>query len=297
MDLVGAADMAHNDDRTFHASTEAVPLGDISVGRFETTTDLWARRPQHLSSNEREDIGICFNRSRYAQSFEQRGREFLLTPGCVLVNTNALPVESRTNGRISWTMALVPRSQILERVPDADERLATLLDPLNPLVRHLGNYIDFLLLAPDIGSHPQLIESSRDMLLDLFALALGANGEAAEIASDRGLRAARIREIVAAIETGFTDPAFSTDEVASGLGLSRRYVNDLLSDTGQGFTERVLELRLQKARAMLSDMRHDAIKVSDIAFACGFNEVSYFNRRFRARFGCSPTQYRGSGGR
>jgi len=58
-------------------------------------------------------------------------------------------------------------------------------------------------------------------------------------------------------------------------------------------SERVLELRLQKARAMLSDARNDRMKVSDIALACGFNEVSYFNRRFRARFGCSPTQYRG----
>ena len=44
---------------------------------------------------------------------------------------------------------------------------------------------------------------------------------------------------------------------------------------------------------MLSDLRFDRLKVSDIALASGFNEVTYFNRRFRARFGCSPTQYRG----
>jgi AraC-like DNA-binding protein len=34
--------------------------------------------------------------------------------------------------------------------------------------------------------------------------------------------------------------------------------------------------------------------VSDIAYACGFSEVSYFNRCFRRRFGASPTQMRGS---
>ena len=44
---------------------------------------------------------------------------------------------------------------------------------------------------------------------------------------------------------------------------------------------------------MLADKRHDAMKVSDIVFACGFGDVSDFNRRFRARFGCSPTHYRG----
>jgi AraC-like DNA-binding protein len=46
---------------------------------------------------------------------------------------------------------------------------------------------------------------------------------------------------------------------------------------------------------MLSGPRHDRLKVSEIAYACGFNEVSYFNRCFRRRFGASPTQFRGSG--
>ncbi|WP_183044166.1 AraC family transcriptional regulator [Pseudorhodoplanes sinuspersici] len=292
--LVGAAEMAHSDDRLFYSSVEAVPLGETSVSRFETTTDLWARRRHHLSSNEREDFTICFSRGQFPQSFEQRDQQPILTPGCVLVTTNALPAKSMTSGKVSWNMAFVPRSRVLERAPGADAQLATLLDPFNPLVRHLGRYVDFLLQSPEVDGNPALITRANDMLVDLVVLALGARGEAAEMASARGLRAARLREIVAAIQTRFMDPAFSTDRVANSLGLSRRYVNDLLSDTGESFSERVLELRLQKARTMLSDARYDAMRVSDIAFACGFNEVSYFNRRFRARFGCSPTQYRGS---
>ena len=111
----------------------------------------------------------------------------------------------------------------------------------------------------------------------------------------RGLRAARLRDIACEIERGFDSCAFTTESVAKKVGLSRRYINEILYETGTTFSERVLELRLQKARSMLSDTRHDATKVGEIAFACGFNEVSYFNRRFRARFGCSPTQYRGGG--
>jgi AraC-like DNA-binding protein len=34
------------------------------------------------------------------------------------------------------------------------------------------------------------------------------------------------------------------------------------------------------------------LRVSDVAYACGFNEISYFNRCFRRRFGASPSQYR-----
>jgi AraC-like DNA-binding protein len=76
------------------------------------------------------------------------------------------------------------------------------------------------------------------------------------------------------------------------MGLSSRYVNELLQETGVSFAERVMELRLQKARALLAAPPHAAMRVSDIAYACGFNEVSYFNRCFRRRFGASPTQKR-----
>ena len=58
-------------------------------------------------------------------------------------------------------------------------------------------------------------------------------------------------------------------------------------------TERVLELRLQKARAMLADPSFDRFKIGEIAFTCGFNEASYFNRCFRRRFGLTPTAARG----
>ncbi|MCR6736566.1 MAG: helix-turn-helix transcriptional regulator [Afipia sp.] len=109
----------------------------------------------------------------------------------------------------------------------------------------------------------------------------------------RGLRAARLRELLSIIEARFADPSLSPAAIADSLGLSDRYVRDLLFESGKTFSERVLELRLHKARVMLSDVRSDTLKISEIAMACGFNEVTYFNRRFRARFGCSPTQYRG----
>ncbi|GKY89844.1 helix-turn-helix domain-containing protein [Sinisalibacter aestuarii] len=35
----------------------------------------------------------------------------------------------------------------------------------------------------------------------------------------------------------------------------------------------------------------DPMLVSSIAYACGFNDVSYFNRQFRRLFGCAPGQF------
>jgi transcriptional regulator GlxA family with amidase domain len=116
-----------------------------------------------------------------------------------------------------------------------------------------------------------------------------ANGEAVQM---RGRRAARLQEILAEIHASFADPAFSPQALARRLQLSPRYIQSLLQDMGLSFTERVLELRLQRAGALLADPCNDRVKIGEIASICGFNEIPYFNRCFRRRFGASPTQYR-----
>jgi AraC-like DNA-binding protein len=160
------------------------------------------------------------------------------------------------------------------------------------VIRHLRKYL-MMLLAPDgLEDEPRLIEHVRTTLVDLVALAIGARGDAAEAARGRGLRSARVRQIVAEIRKGFADPAFSTTEAAHALGMSPRYLQHLLHETGATFTEHVNELRLRKAHKMLASPLHDALKIKDIAHACGFSEVPYFNRIFRRRFGLSPSDCR-----
>jgi AraC-like DNA-binding protein len=50
-------------------------------------------------------------------------------------------------------------------------------------------------------------------------------------------------------------------------------------------------LRLRKAAELLA--REAERRISDIAFDCGFNDLSYFNRCFRRRFGLTPSAARG----
>jgi AraC-like DNA-binding protein len=109
----------------------------------------------------------------------------------------------------------------------------------------------------------------------------------------RGLRAARRHEIVREIRACFADPEFSAQKLALRMGVTDRYVQDLLHECGPTFSQRLLELRLQRARTMLEDRRYDRLKVSEIANASGFNAIPYFNRCFRQRFGTTPTQFRG----
>lgn len=59
--------------------------------------------------------------------------------------------------------------------------------------------------------------------------------------------------------------------------------------TGSTFTELVQERRFERARWFLED---SLLPVSDIAAAVGYENFSYFYRRFRELYGCSPNKYR-----
>jgi AraC-like DNA-binding protein len=127
--------------------------------------------------------------------------------------------------------------------------------------------------------------------MDLAALGLGARGDLALQAQRGGLRAVRLKAVLMILEKRFAEPDFSTQKLAVAARLSERYVNELLFEAGASFTLRLNELRLRKAAELLANGEG---RVSDIAFDCGFNDLSYFNRCFRRRFGLTPTAARGS---
>ena len=284
----GECDIARQPDRPFLARSEIVQIGEIGLSRFDTAFDRMARNTRQTNADPRDNFLVAFNRGG-RQGHVQRGREVVDEGGGALFFTNTEPQIGQTNGRAAVVGLCVPRTLVLERVANAEDLLGTLLDRSNAATRHLGRYVDFLLDSDDLGFDTAHI---GETLVDLVALAPGARRDSADLARTRGLRAARVQAIVSEIKAGFANPAFSARDVAGKLRLAPHYVQNLLSETGVSFTERVLEQRLQRAREMLARPQGDRMRIGEIAWACGFNEVSYFNRCFRRRFGASPTEYR-----
>lgn len=59
--------------------------------------------------------------------------------------------------------------------------------------------------------------------------------------------------------------------------------------TGITFTDSVSEIRLGHASRMLIDTTQS---ISEIAYECGFNNISNFNRIFKKKKGCTPKEFR-----
>ncbi len=59
--------------------------------------------------------------------------------------------------------------------------------------------------------------------------------------------------------------------------------------TGRNLTDYIIDIRLGSASRLLVDTSQS---VSEISFKCGFNNLSNFNRIFKKKKGCSPTEFR-----
>jgi AraC-like DNA-binding protein len=291
-DWVGATDLGRMSDAPFTAQWEFISFKETLLARFQGTTQSIARTAQQIAAAPQDRYFLSVNSGTTALSFAQGRKESTIGAGQALFfsGTDAF----RCEGASDWISIGLPKPAMQQPVPNVEDLIALPLDSAQPAMRHLLRYVDILLEPDGLDNDSALAEQVEKTLLDMAVLALGGAGDGAAIARMRGLRAARCTEILHEIAKGFADPAFSAKGVAAKLGLSSSYLEKLLHETGLSFTGRVLELRLQRARRMLADRRHDHLKVGEIAFACGFNELSYFHRCFRRRFGASPAQFRGS---
>lgn len=84
----------------------------------------------------------------------------------------------------------------------------------------------------------------------------------------------------------------SLNEVAEAAFLSPNYLSQLLKkQTGMAFVEWLTVRRMERAQHLLS---HTSDRIFEVANAVGFTDEAYFTRRFRQRFGQSPSEYRKS---
>jgi YesN/AraC family two-component response regulator len=78
--------------------------------------------------------------------------------------------------------------------------------------------------------------------------------------------------------------------VSEELGITPNYLSSLYkSCTGIGFSDRLCELRMKKAEALVLE---GSLSVSNIAQAVGFDDESHLRRRFKQYFGIGMKEYR-----
>lgn len=108
-------------------------------------------------------------------------------------------------------------------------------------------------------------------------------------------RADRVRcdmrdRILALMRRHLSDRSLTPDAACAELGISRSYLFKLLGESGLTFSGYLRQCRLEECNRVLREQPRRP--VADIAADWGFDEVSSFNRAYRAQFGQTPSQTR-----
>jgi transcriptional regulator GlxA family with amidase domain len=221
---------------------------------------------------------------------EQHGREVALGDGQAVLVSWAEP-SRLTHLPPSEALALrFPRARLAPLLRGADERYMRLIpggEALDLLTRYVA-----LAWDESTTASPALQRLMASHIYDLMAVLIGATPEAAQVAQTGGLHAARLGAIREDIERSLDRPGLSVVDVAERHGCTPRGVQRLFEADGTTFTAYVLSRRLARARSLLTDPRHAGEKIIAVAHACGFGDVSYFNRAFRRHFGEAPSDVR-----
>jgi AraC-like DNA-binding protein len=98
-----------------------------------------------------------------------------------------------------------------------------------------------------------------------------------------------IEEVVTHIQSHHSED-FSLASLSRLCGLTPSYFSRLFKEkTGIPVFEYINRVRIQKARGLL---KRTEMSILEIAFAVGYNNISFFNRYFRKLNGMSPREYR-----
>jgi AraC-like DNA-binding protein len=185
----------------------------------------------------------------------------------------------------------VPRAALAPLVPDIGALLAHRIPRANPALRMLLRYLE-LGQEDLIAGDPALQAAFASHVCDLLALGLGATRDAAALARARGVPAARLKAMKDDIRKSCRRPDLTIHIVAARHGITARHAQRLFEESGATFTEVLAEQRLAAAHRKLRDRAAAKLPISSIAYDCGFSDVSHFNRLFRQRYGCTPSEVR-----
>ena len=99
----------------------------------------------------------------------------------------------------------------------------------------------------------------------------------------------RINRIVQFVEKNY-NRKISLEDVGEQVGMSASSVSRFFKKrTRHNFWDYLNGFRIDRAAQMMIETEHT---ISEISYACGFNNISNFNRVFRERIGTTPSDYR-----
>jgi len=90
----------------------------------------------------------------------------------------------------------------------------------------------------------------------------------------------------------FTEPELTLTDLATRLGIHPNYLSQVINDLeGVNFYDYINTLRIQEFKILVSLPKNKKYTFLSLAYECGFNSKSAFNRFFKKATNLSPSEY------
>jgi AraC-like DNA-binding protein len=285
---------------SFHTVDEVLKLGELGFAGCTGGPRGFSRSRKQASDGD-DCFTFCVNR-RGRIELSQSGSVLSVSRTRIVLVDHGRPVErlavtpdaqtSHDDSTVRCYNYTVPRHRLLEAAPNVQDHVGKAVPGDGRVLQYLVWYTESLLSKPVTVAEPALASLAGDHVFDLIAMLVGPTRDAAELAVGRGLRASRLMAILSYVDRNLSNSNLSPRTIADAHGISVRYVSQLMEERGETIGRYIVRSRLERVAQKLSDPATLGTRVGDIALACGFNDISSFNRAFKGYFGESPRSYR-----
>ena len=263
-------------------------LGPVALTQVVTQPTTISRTRADVVSHDPQTFGFSYVR-RGSMVFNQNGRQTRVAPGEIFVNDDSSPMVLRTPEDTEQIVLQAPKELFGREAVWAQENAGRIVSPaltralLAPLIRSLADG----LVTGDVREDDAAVGEG---VLDLMRAACREPGSDVAAAP----ASMRITQIKRYVDERIGDPTLTPASIAAAHFMSVRTLQKLFQAEGCTVSDWIRELRLAGARRDLLDPRLADVSIAKIADAWGLPNPGHFSRMFRAEFGLSPRESRGT---
>lgn len=275
-------------EQPLRGEVQARMIGDLGVAQVAGCGVHASHARAQIAGTRGHLYAACVNLGGEAR-INRRGEQIALQEGDVFITDSrhefALDLER------PWRHLLItlPTQWIDSRVTRPDLLSGTVLHGI-PLARlWAGHLASGFALSGDLSPTAGVMFARHSV--DLLAQLL----EEAHCDQPRpsdAVRAAIFLSACHVMKLKFGDPNLTPLRIAQELKVSTRTLARVFAANNETVMQRLFDERVRQAARLLVAPEAFCRSVTEIAFACGFNDASHFGRTFAAKMHMTPSQWR-----
>lgn len=272
------------DDEDFDARITVTELGQTSVSSVSAPRQFWERTRQHVQRAPRDEF--LFTQLLSGRGvLRQDGKELVLHPGTMSVYDVNRPYTYEVGGEVLFVK--LPRQSLIDRMGGAPLGCATAVGAEGSLAAWASSVVRRAATL-DAQQSAQTGALVGDSLVSAVAAVLSQQGRNQGRHPKTADAPSEVSRVCTCIRSRLSDPQLSLASIARAQGLSERSLYRLFAELGTTPMRWVLQQRLALSRRALEQDR--TVRVTDVAFRNGFNDLSHFSRVFKKTYSVTPQQ-------